>query len=53
VLLLLLAILVAGIGGVLYAQSQDGATGPLPAVNPDLPAELRDPLQQLKDAVDS
>jgi len=53
VLLLLLAILVAGIGGVLYAQSQDGTTGPLPAVNPELPPELRDPLQQLRDAVDS
>ena len=53
VLLLLLAILVAGVGGVLYAQSQGTTTGPLPTVNPDLPPGLRDPLQQLKDAVDS
>jgi len=52
VLLLLLAILVAGIGGVLYAQSQGGTTSPLPTVNPDLPPGLREPLQRLKDAVD-
>ena len=53
VVLLLLAILAAGVGGVLYAQSQGGTTGPLPAVSPDLPPELRDPLQRLKDSVDS
>ena len=53
VVLLLLAILAAGVGGVLYAQSQGGTNGPLPAVSPDLPPELRDPLQRLKDSVDS
>ena len=53
VVLLLLAVLAAGIAGVLYAQSQGGSTGPLPAVNPDLPPELRDPLQRLKDSVDA
>ena len=53
VVLLLLAILAAGVGGVLYAQSQAGTNGPLPAVSPDLPPELRDPLQRLKDSVDS
>lgn len=53
VVLLLLAILAAGVGGVLYVQSQGGASGPLPAVSPDLPPELRDPLQRLKDSVDS
>ena len=53
VVLLLLAVLAAGIAGVLYAQSQGGSTGPLPAVNQDLPPELRDPLQRLKDSVDA
>ncbi|MCW2614852.1 MAG: hypothetical protein JWN08_1846 [Frankiales bacterium] len=51
--LLLLALVAAGIGGVLYAQSQGGTTGPLPTISPDLPPELREPLQRLKDAVDS
>ena len=53
VVLLLLAILAAGVGGVTYAQSQGGASGPLPVISPDLPPELRDPLQRLKESVDS
>ena len=53
VLLLLLAVLVAGVAGVLYAQAQGGTTEPLPAISPELPPELREPLERLKAAVDS
>lgn len=35
--------------GLLYAQSQDGPTGPLPGVSPELPEEqLRNDLEELK-----
>ncbi len=51
--LALLAILVVGIGAALYAQSQGGQSGPLPAISPDLPPDLREPLVRLRDAVGS
>ena len=47
------AVLAAGGLGVLYAQSQGGTTEPLPAISPELPPELREPLERLKAAVDS
>jgi eukaryotic-like serine/threonine-protein kinase len=51
-ILLLLAIIAALIvGGLLYDQSRTTAPEDLPAISPDLPVEVRDPLQQLQDAV--
>ena len=49
---LLLAVIAAGVGGALLARSQGQQPGPLPGISPTLPAELRGPLQQLKDAVE-
>lgn len=51
--LLLVAIVAAAIGGVLFAQSQNGAPDRLPTINPSIPAELRGPLEQLRDAVEA
>ena len=52
-ILLLLAIIAAMVVGfLLYDQSRTTDPGQLPAISEDLPAEIRDPLQQLQDAVD-
>jgi eukaryotic-like serine/threonine-protein kinase len=52
--LLLLAIIAALVVGGLLWDQQNRTTDPgqLPAISPELPAEIRDPLQQLQDAVD-
>jgi eukaryotic-like serine/threonine-protein kinase len=39
------------VGFLLYDQTRTGSDEPLPAVNPELPAEVREPLEQLQDAV--
>jgi eukaryotic-like serine/threonine-protein kinase len=53
-ILLLLAVIAAlVVGFLLYDQSRTTDPGELPAISEDLPAELRDPLQQLQDAVDA
>jgi len=49
--LLGLALVVAVIAGLVYADSQGGPTGPLPAVSPDLPDELETDVTRLRDAV--
>lgn len=50
--LLLLAIVAAlVVGGLLYDQFRSTPPGPLPAISPELPPEVRDPLQQLQDTV--
>lgn len=49
VLVALIAALV--VGGLLYDRSRGAATVQIPAVNPDLPAQIRDPLQQLQNEV--
>ena len=49
---LLVLIIAAGLGGALLAQSQRGQTVELPTISPSLPAELRGPLQELKDEVE-
>lgn len=49
VLVALVAALV--VGGLLYDRSRGAATVQIPAVNPDLPAQIRDPLQQLQNEV--
>jgi serine/threonine protein kinase len=51
--LLLLAIIAAlVVGFLLFNQTQTDDTGPLPGISEDLPAEIREPLQELQDAVD-
>ena len=50
--LLVMVLLAAAVLGGLYVQSRGGQIGPLPPISPDRPAELRDPLQRLSDAVD-
>ena len=52
VLLLLAVIAALVVGGLLYDQSRTADPGELPQISPDLPAEVRDPLQQLQEAVD-
>ncbi|HVM27748.1 MAG TPA: serine/threonine-protein kinase [Mycobacteriales bacterium] len=52
VLLLLAVIAALVVGGLLYDQSRTTDPGQLPTISPDLPEEIRDPLQQLQDAVD-
>ncbi len=51
--LLLVAIVAAAIGGVLFAQSQSGTPNRLPTISPGIPTELRVPLEQLRDAVEA
>jgi len=52
-ILLLLAVIAALIVGfLLYEQTRTTAPGSLPEISQDLPPEIRDPLQQLQDAVD-
>jgi serine/threonine protein kinase len=51
--LLLLAIIAAlVVGFLLYDQSRTVDPGQLPPVSPELPEDLRNPLEQLQDAVD-
>lgn len=51
--LLMLALIAAVVVGVLlYQQSLTTAPGDLPQISDDLPAEIRDPLQELQDTVD-
>jgi serine/threonine protein kinase len=53
-ILLLLAVIAAlVVGFLLYEQTRTTAVGDLPEISQDLPPEIRDPLQQLQDAVDS
>ena len=40
------------VGFLLYEQTRTTDVGQLPEINQDLPVEIRDPLQQLQDAVD-
>ena len=52
VLLLLAVVAALVVGGLLWDQSRTAEPGELPAISPELPAEVRDPLQQLQEAVD-
>ncbi|MFP5219055.1 MAG: serine/threonine-protein kinase [Actinomycetes bacterium] len=52
VLLLLAVIAAMVVGGLLWDQSRTAEPGELPQISPELPAEVRDPLQELQDAVD-
>ncbi len=48
----LAVLLAAVVAGLVYTSSRDVAPGPLPGISPNLPPELRDDLQRLKEAVE-
>ena len=52
VLLLLAVVAALVVGGLLWDQSRTAEPGELPQISPELPAEVRDPLQELQEAVD-
>jgi serine/threonine protein kinase len=52
--LLLLAIIAAMVVGfLLFDQNRSSDPGPLPGISEDLPPDIREPLQELQDAVDA
>jgi serine/threonine protein kinase len=53
VLALLAAVLLIGAGALYLSQSDGGDTAPLPAIDADIPAPLREPLEQLQQEVSS